>query len=83
MCCEGGLHVNLERVAGAAATAGLRILAHLPVHGRAGRPPLFGVWTMALGAGAPPAPLDALVVRDARGRRTPAYEAVLDALAML
>jgi len=84
VCCEGGLHVNLRRVAAAADAAGLRILAHLPVVGREGKPPLFGVWTMALGAPAspPPPPDPPLVVRDADGGRTPRYARVLEAMAM-
>ena len=89
VCCEGGLHVNLARVHTAARAAGLLILRHLPVVGRAGKPPLFGVWVMRLAVDgeddvdAAPPPDDALVVRDSDGRWTPAYEALLGRLAML
>ena len=44
--CEGGLHVNLRRVQKAAEAAGLVVVGHRPVVGRAGKPTLFGVWTM-------------------------------------
>ena len=88
VCCEGGLHVNLARVAAAAKANGLVILRHLPVVGREGKPPLFGVWVLRLAApgddaAAAVAPDAPLVVRDAQGARTPAYARVLADLAMV
>lgn len=85
--CEGGLHVNLRRVQKAAEGAGLVIVGHRPVVGRAGKPTLFGVWTMRRldHASGPCHALSAtpLVVRDRAGRRTTQYEAVLRDMAMM
>jgi tRNA1Val (adenine37-N6)-methyltransferase len=61
--------VQLDRVAPAAAAAGLTIIVRQAVVPRAGKPPLFSLFAMQREAGDsrwdPP-----LVVRDARGRRT-------------
>ena len=77
-----------QRVAAAAKANGLVILRHLPVVGREGKPPLFGVWVLRLAApgddaDAAVAPDAPLVVRDAQGARKPAYARVLADLAMV
>jgi tRNA1Val (adenine37-N6)-methyltransferase len=61
--------VQLDRVAPAAAAAGLAIIVRQDVVPRAGKPPLFSLFAMQRAAGALQweAPL---VVRDSRGRRT-------------
>ena len=85
--CEGGLHVNLRRVQKAAEAAGLVVVGHRPVVGRAGKPTLFGVWTMRRldhAAGRRDDAIAApLIVRDRAGRRTTEYEAVLRDMAMV
>ena len=85
--CEGGLHVNLRRVQKAAEAAGLVVVGHRPVVGRAGKPTLFGVWTMRRldrAAGRRDEAIAApLIVRDRAGRRTTEYEAVLRDMAMV
>ena len=85
--CEGGLHVNLRRVQKAAEAAGLVVVGHRPVVGRAGKPTLFGVWTMRRldhAAGRRDDAIAApLIVRDRAGRRTTEYDAVLRDMAMV
>jgi len=63
------------RVAAAAVGAGLAIVRRRDVIPRAGKSPLFSVYTMQRRAG-PPVVEPALVVRDAAGRRTAAFRAV-------
>ncbi|KAJ1452769.1 hypothetical protein M885DRAFT_525936 [Pelagophyceae sp. CCMP2097] len=85
VCCEGGLQVNLERVALAAGAAGLVIERHLPVVGREGKPPLFGVWVFSKRENAAQRhaePDVALVVRDLAGARTPEYLRLLGEMGM-
>src|SRR5262249_29901018 len=63
------------RVAAAAVGAGLAIVRRRDVIPRAGKSPLFSVYTMQRRAGTPVVE-PALVVRDAAGRRTAAFRAV-------
>jgi len=78
-CAGGG---QAARVARAAAAAGLAVERRLDVVPRAGKPTLFAVYTMRAGTPGDPAVDPALVVRDAAGRRTPAFVAVREAMGM-
>jgi tRNA1(Val) A37 N6-methylase TrmN6 len=69
------------RVAAAAAACGLAVVRRLEVVPRAGKPPLFAVYLLAR-MPAPTLEDPPLVVRDARGRRTPAFVAVRAAFGM-
>lgn len=90
VCCEGGLHLNLERVFQAARAHDLRILKQFLVFGKHGKPPLFGVWVFQLNTnsqGDAPAPLPPpkpalLAVRDPRGFHTDEYAALLADMGM-
>lgn len=64
-----------ERVVRGAAAAALVPARRLDVVPKAGRPPLFSVWTCAFAARGP-LRHDTLVMRDERGDRTPASEAM-------
>jgi tRNA1Val (adenine37-N6)-methyltransferase len=71
------------RVHAAAAGAGLAVVRTLPVVPRAGKPPLFAVYEMrARGGEGSHRTLAPLVVRDARGARTTAFQAVRDAMGL-
>jgi len=87
VCCEGGLDYNRHRVDSAAHQAGLRILNRQFVIGREGKPPLFGVWTMALHSSCvhSESTLEGpvIIVRDRAGNRTPEYTKLLQDMAML
>jgi tRNA1(Val) A37 N6-methylase TrmN6 len=81
VACEGA--GQDERVARAAAAAGLAITRRRDVVPRAGKPPLFAVYAMRRsGEDLPHAADGPLVVRDARGRRTDAFRAVRAAMGM-
>jgi tRNA1(Val) A37 N6-methylase TrmN6 len=71
MCAAARQH---ERVAAAASAAGLATMRRLDVVPRAGKAPLFAVHVLGRGcAEALPRQGPPLVVRDARGARTPAF----------
>jgi tRNA1(Val) A37 N6-methylase TrmN6 len=78
-CAASG---QLERVGIAAAAAGLGVVRRLEVVPRAGKPPLFSVHVMAREACGKAALDVPLVVRDADGRRTPAFRLVRAAMGM-
>lgn len=64
-----------ERVLGTAARLGLAAEEELVVSPREGKPPLFSVWTLAVGAASAPRRVD-FVARDAGGRRTDAQREI-------
>jgi len=73
--CAGGAHT--ARVAAAAAAAGLGVVRRRDVVPRAGKAPLLGVYVLARAGDAGPGTVEPpLVVRDARGARTPAFRAL-------
>ena len=82
VACEAAAQV--ERVIAAAAAAGLRIGRRVDVVPREGKAALFSVYAMrrADDAGSASVIEPALVVRDAAGRRTPAFRRVRDAMGM-
>jgi tRNA1(Val) A37 N6-methylase TrmN6 len=80
VACESA--PQAARVERAAAAAGLAIAARRDVIPRAGKAPLFTVWTMTPGAGAAVRTEPALFVRDAAGRRTDAFRALRDDMGM-
>ncbi len=62
----------LQRTTSASVASGLSIQARCDVVPRAGRPPLFSVWTMGFAAAT--SRLDSLTLRDAAGQPTPDQE---------
>jgi len=70
------------RVAAAAAAAGLAIARRRDVIPRAGKAALFSVYAMARGARGAAVVEPALVVRDAAGRRTPAFRTLREEMGM-
>jgi tRNA1Val (adenine37-N6)-methyltransferase len=70
------------RMLASAARAGLRVVRRLEVVPREGKRTLFSVHALRAGHGAVPEADDRLVVRDAAGKRTPAFRAVRAAMGM-
>jgi tRNA1(Val) A37 N6-methylase TrmN6 len=79
MCAASRQH---HRVAAAAATAGLVPARRLDVVPREGKDPLFSVHVLARGVARGEEIDPPLIVRDAAGRRTPAFTAVRAAFGM-
>lgn len=79
--CAGAAHPG--RVERAATAAGLAVVRRRDVVPRAGKRPLFSVWTLGHDDDAPAAGADTpLVVRDAQGRWTEGFRAVRIAMGM-
>ena len=80
LCAQAGQHARVHQ---AAAGAGLTVRNALPVIPRAGKAPLFSVYTMtAADHGSPARVASPLTVRDGSGARTPAFRRVRVAMGL-